>query len=601
MDRLVQRPRPRGDDRGSCRWPNRTTHSAPPSTSPAPGRHRPDSRRTGRCRPGLEERPVPNTTRPNATVPAIGADGLDRQARTTHATTAELYERAYHHYGARTAVLTDDGEWTYAELGERVHRIIGGLTDRGVTPGERGVLLLDNCPEFLEIDQALFVGGFVRCALSVRLHLREVLHILTDCAAAVAFVSSDWATQLAGVRDQLPDLRLVVTVAGGAGDLTLDALRIADPVDPVAPAATDPAAILYTSGTTGLPKGATLSQANWATMVRNELLELPPVVDGDVVLHVAPLSHLSGYVGPAYVVRGAAHVTCSRFDAERTLELIERHRVTILPMVPTMLNLLVPAAEQGPHDHSSLHTIVYAGSAIAPQRLVRARDAFGDVFVQFYGLSEMPIPIACLSREDHTFDPDEGVPERLASAGRVTPFVEVTLRDDEGRPAPAGQVGEITVRGEQLMMGYWGRPEATAEMIDASGWARTGDLGRIDENGYLHIVDRKKDMVVTGGFNVYPTEIENVVSTLPAVAEVAVVGVPDERWGEALKAVVIVREGYTLTVDEVIEVCTSQVAGYKKPRSVDFVDELPKTGSGKIMRRALRDRFWATRERRVGG
>ncbi|GEL23739.1 long-chain-fatty-acid--CoA ligase [Pseudonocardia sulfidoxydans NBRC 16205] len=514
---------------------------------------------------------------------------------------AELYERAYRDYGPRTAVRTDDGEVTYAELGERVHRIIGGLTDRGIRPSERGVLLLDNCPEFLEIDQALFVGGFVRCALSVRLHLREVLHILTDCAATVAFVSADWAGQLADARDQLPDLRLVVTVAGGPGDLTLDELRAAQVVDTVTPAAADPAAILYTSGTTGQPKGATLSQANWATMVRNELMELPPVVDGDVVLHVAPLSHLSGYVGPAYLVRGATHVTCSRFDAERTLELIERHQVTILPMVPTMLNLLVLAAEQLSSDRSSLHTIVYAGSAIAPDRLVRAREVLGDVFVQFYGLSEMPIPIACLSREDHAFDPAEGVPTRLASAGRVAPFVEVALLDDEGRRVPSGEVGEITVRGEQLMMGYWGRPDATAEMIDASGWARTGDLGRIDDDGYLHIVDRKKDMVVTGGFNVYPTEVENVVSTLPAVAEVAVVGIPDERWGEALKAIVVVRDGHVLTVDEVLAACASQLAGYKKPRSVDFVDALPKTGSGKIMRRTLRDQFWTGGERRVGG
>jgi long-chain acyl-CoA synthetase len=531
----------------------------------------------------------------------VGPDGLDRRARTSHVSMAELFERSYRAYAARTAVRTDAGDWTYAELGDRVHRIIGGLAAHGVRPGDRGVVLLDNCPEFLEIDQALFVGGFVRCAISVRLHVREVVHILTDCSAAVAFVSPAWAEALSTMRDQVPDLRLVVTVDGGPGDVTLDALRGAEPVDVVAPAATDPAAILYTSGTTGLPKGATLSHANWATMVRNELLELPPVVDGDVVLHVAPLSHLSGYVGPSYFVRGATHMTCKKFDATETLRLVERPRVTILPMVPTMLNLLVQTAEQVEGDYSSLHTVVYAGSPIAPDRLVRARAVFGDVFVQFYGLSEIPIPIACLSREDHTFDPGEGVPARLASAGRVAPFVQVKLVDDSGEEVPEGQVGEITVRGDQLMMGYWGRPDATTEMIDEDGWAGTGDLGRFDNEGYLHIVDRKKDMVVTGGFNVYPTEIENVVSTLPAVAEVAVVGVPDETWGEALKAVVVVREGYDLTADEVVSACTQNLAGYKKPRSVEFVDELPKTGSGKIMRRSLRARYWGDTDRRVGG
>jgi acyl-CoA synthetase (AMP-forming)/AMP-acid ligase II len=541
----------------------------------------------------------------------VGTDGLDHRPRRAHVTMAELYERSYRDYAIRTAIRTDAGDRSYAELGERVHRIIGGLRGRGMRPGDRGVVLLDNGPAFLEIDQALFVGGFVRCAVSVRLHLREVVHILTDCGAAAAFVSPAWADALATVRAELPELRLVVTVDGGPCDTTLDALLEAEPCRSEPPPATAPAAILYTSGTTGLPKGATLSQANWATMVRNSLLELPPVVDGDVVLHVAPLSHLSGYVAPSYSVRGATHVTSAAFDAAETLRLIDRHRVTILPMVPTMLNMLVLAAEETSAEqtnaeqvgrgHPSLHTIVYAGSAVAPDRLARARAVFGDVFVQFYGLSEIPIPIACLSREDHRFDPAQGVPARLASAGRVCPFVEVELIGDDGRAVAPGEVGEITVRGEQLMMGYWGRPDATAEMIDEDGWARTGDLGRLDEEGFLHVVDRKKDMVVTGGFNVYPTEVENVVSTLPAVAEVAVVGVPDETWGEALKAVVVVRADHRLTADEVVEVCRRHLATYKKPRSVEFVAELPKTGSGKIMRRRLRDRYWAGRERRIGG
>jgi len=536
----------------------------------------------------------------------FAADGLDHRPRPTQLTMAELHERSYRDYAARTAVRTAAGEWTYAELGERVHRIIGGLLARGIRRGDRGIVLLDNGPEFLEIDQALFVGGFVRCAVSVRLHLREVVHILTDCGAAAAFVSPAWAAALATVRAELPELRLVVAVDGGPGDTNLDALLAAAPSAVEPPLATDPAAILYTSGTTGLPKGATLSQANWATMVSNELLELPPVVDGDVVLHVAPLSHLSGYVGPSYFVRGATHVTSAVFDAAETLRLIDLHRVSILPMVPTMLNMLVLAAEEISAEetgggHPSLHTIVYAGSAIAPDRLARARRVFGDVFVQFYGLSEFPIPIACLSREDHRFDAAHGVPARLASAGRRSPFVEVSLIGDDGHEVPPGEIGEITVRGEQLMMGYWGRPEATAEMIDEHGWARTGDLGRFDGEGYLHVVDRTKDMVVTGGFNVYPTEIENVVSELPAVAEVAVVGVPDETWGEALKAVVVVRAGHTLAADEVIDVCRRNLAAYKKPRSVEFVAELPKTGSGKIMRRRLRDTFWAGRERQIGG
>jgi long-chain acyl-CoA synthetase len=531
---------------------------------------------------------------------AEGVPGLDVRQRTTQVTVADLYERAYRQYGRRTAVRTAEAELTYAELGDRVHRIIGGLTGLGMQPGERGVILLDNSPEFLEIEQALFVGGFVRCALSVRLHVQEVVHILADCTASVVFASAAWAERLAGVRAALPTLRQIVTVDGGPGDVTFTALRAAEPAEQIRRAPTDPAAILYTSGTTGTPKGATLSHANWAAMVRNEMLELPPI-GAEVVLHVAPLSHLSGYIAPAYFVRGATHLTVPKFDGTDTLELLERHSVTVLPMVPTMLNLLVLAAEKHSGDYSSLHTVVYAGSPIAPDRLARAREVFGDVFVQFYGLSEMPIPLACLSARDHAFDPRDGIPARLASAGRVSPFVEVRLLDDESAEVEPGAVGEIVVRGDQVMMGYWGRPDATAEMIDEDGWARTGDLGLLDADGYLTIVDRKKDMVVTGGFNVYPTEIENVISTLPAVEEVAVVGVPDEIWGESLKAIVVRRMGHPLTEADVIDVCIESLAGYKKPRSVEFVAELPKTGSGKIMRRRLRDRYWEGEGRLVGG
>ncbi|MEU4667667.1 AMP-binding protein [Amycolatopsis sp. NPDC023774] len=530
-----------------------------------------------------------------------GEDGLVRRPVCARVTIAELYERAYRQFGSRIAVRDGDTALTYRELGDRVHRVVGGLTALGLRRGDRGVLLVANGLEFFESEHALFAGGLVRTALSTRLHVREVVHILNDCAASVVFADAAWAEQLAGIRAELPHLRFVVTVAGGPGDTTLDELRAGEPARPVKPDAGDPAAILYTSGTTGLPKGATLSHAAWAAMVRNELLELPPVADDDLVLHVAPLSHLSGYVAPAYFVRGATHLTCAKFDPAVVLDLVESHHVTILPMVPTMLNLLVLAAEQRPGGYSSLHTVVYAGSPIAPDRLARARAVFGDVFVQFYGLSELPIPIACLSARDHAFDPGAGIPARLASAGRVSPFVEVKLVDDTGAEVGPGEIGEITVRGDQTMMGYWHLPDATAAILRPDGWAGTGDLGRFDDEGYLYLVDRKKDMVVTGGFNVYPTEIENVVSTVTGVAEVAVVGVPDETWGEALKAIVVVRSGFTVTADEVIAVCAEHLAGYKKPRSVEFVDELPKTGSGKIMRRRLRDRYWAGSDRKVGG
>jgi acyl-CoA synthetase (AMP-forming)/AMP-acid ligase II len=313
---------------------------------------------------------------------------------------------------------------------------------------------------------------------------------------------------------------------------------------------------------------------------------------------------MSGYLAMTYAMRGAAQVCHADFDPERTLHAIGELGATVVPMVPTMLGMLLPllesAGEEGSWNTESLHTIVYAGSAIAPSRLARLVTCLGNVFVQAYGLTEIPFPLASLSKVAHEFDPDRPPPQRLASAGRVSPFVEVRLRTPEGEDAEEGAEGEIQARGDTTMLGYWNRPEATAEVLLADGWAATGDVGRM-QDGFLYIVDRKKDMIVSGGFNIFPAEIENAIATLDAVAEVAVVGVPDSRWGESVKAVVAVRDGCQVTAEDVFDVCLRNIAGYKRPRSVDFVQQLPKTGSGKIKRQEIRQKYWAGEKRRVGG
>lgn len=515
-----------------------------------------------------------------------------------------LFERSYRDHAERIALVDGDRLLTYRELGERAHAFARVLQGLGLARGDRVALLCGNRAEFVEADQGLFTGGFVRVALSVRLHPKEVAHILRHSGARAIVVDGEWLEKLAAVRGDVPGLEHVIALDGADGDaLDFGVLVSSAPAvpPPVTPAADEVAALLYTSGTTGLPKGATLTQANWAAMIRNSLVELPPVDESDVVLHVAPLSHFSGYVGPTYSVRGARHVILRRFDPPEVLAALGDHGITTLPLVPTMLNALLLAAEETPFAAPALRTIVYGASAIAPDRLARAVRLFGDVFVQVYGLSETPMPLTALSQRDHAFDPGGPPPARLASAGRPSPFVELRIVDPERRELPTGEVGEIVVRGDVVMRGYWDDPAATAEMIDSEGWAATGDLGRRDADGYVTIVDRKKDMIVSGGFNIYPGEIENVISTLVEVAEVAVMGVPDERWGESVKAVVVVRPGRELTAEQVVAVCRESLASYKQPRSVDFVAELPKTGSGKILRRALRDTYWQGQARRVGG
>jgi long-chain acyl-CoA synthetase len=506
-------------------------------------------------------------------------------------TVASILERGYRQFADRPAVLCGDRSLSYGELGERAHRVAAGLQALGLEHGDRVLLLAGNLPEFFEVEHALFCGGFVRVAPSNRLHPKEIAHIAADCGAKALVVEPGWAEAAAELAGEA---HLVVL-----GEDSYDDLLGSEVDPPPLPAEEDVAALLYTSGTTGAPKGATLTHRNYVAMVRNSMTQLPPCDPGDRVLHLAPLSHFSGYVSPVFFAGGAAHVVMPRWEPAQALREIERLGVTALTVVPAIINQLLPEAEEHVADVSSLRLAVYAGSAIAPDRLGRAVRAFGPVFVQFYGLSETPMPLAALSQRDHAFEGDP--PERLASAGRACPFIELKLTGPEGEAAAPGDVGEIVVRGDVVMAGYWGKPEETAQMIDADGWAATGDLGRLDDKGYLYVVDRKKDMIVTGGYNVYPSEIENVISTLPAVAEVAVVGAPDERWGEAITAVVAPRPEMSVTDDEVVEVCRQSLADYKKPRTVDIVDEIPKTGSGKVKRRELRDRYWKGSERRIGG
>lgn len=524
------------------------------------------------------------------------------ERRVPSVTVADLLTRSYAQYADRPAI----GALTYKELGQRVGSLRSTFHELGLRKGDRVVILTANRPEFLEIEHALFLSGIIRVALSSRLHPREVAHIVNDCDASAVFADQTRVENLASIRTEMPTLRHIVDLDSSPSDQAVtepyqEIVTARTPqVDLPPPTADDIAALLYTSGTTGAPKGAALTHRNWVAMVRNSLVEMPNLDSTDVVLHVAPLSHFSGYVSTTCFARGASHITVPNFDPHETLRFLESEQVTVLPLVPTMINMLVLAAEEAGAPHHNLRCVVYAGAAIAPDRLARAVRAFGPVFLQFYGLSETPMPLSALSMADHHLpSDDQELPDRLASAGRVNPFVEVKVIA-EGKEVPVGEVGEVVVRSDAVMAGYWNQPNETAAMIDEQGWAATGDLGRIDNDGFLYVVDRKKDMIVSGGYNVYPSEVENIISTLPSVLEVAVIGTPDEKWGETITAVVAPRPSHLLSPQEVVDVCAANLARFKVPRSVLFVDELPKTGSGKIQRRKIREPYWAGRERRIG-
>jgi len=360
--------------------------------------------------------------------------------------------------------------------------------------------------------------------------------------------------------------------------------------------------LFYTSGTTGRPKGAMWSHRTIAVALMNYLADVYSTQPEDVVLHAAPLTHGSGVVALPSLARAAENVILDApsFEPDAVFELIERCKVTnVAFLAPTQIVRLLADFEPGRFDLSSLRCILYGGAPMFVEDLRRALAAFGYVFVQIYGQGEAPMTITYLRKVDHerfsrTDDP------RLGSAGIARTDVEVRVVDDSDRSLPPGAVGEIVARGDVVIPGYWGQPEATADAL-RGGWLHTGDIGAIDPSGHLFILDRLRDMIVSGGNNIYPREVEEAILTLREVTEVAVVGVPDEYWGESVHAIVACRPDDILTADAVIARCTDRLASYKKPRTVEFVDQLPKNAYGKVLKRELRERYWAAYERRVAG
>jgi acyl-CoA synthetase (AMP-forming)/AMP-acid ligase II len=375
-----------------------------------------------------------------------------------------------------------------------------------------------------------------------------------------------------------------------------DSTRPEVPIEP-----TDVAWLFYTSGTTGKPKGAMETHRNLLTMVQQFLIAiLHDACESDVMLHAAPIAHGTASVGLAHLAVGAAQCfpESTGFDPEHIFHIIERLRVSATFLAPTMIQMLL----RSPHRHganvSSLKNVVYGGGPMYVELLKEALAAFGNVFHQIYGQGEAPMTCTTLPKWEHTVVGDARLERRLASAGRELPAVQVRVVDDDDRPVSACEPGEILVRGDLVMRGYWQSPQSSAEAL-RGGWLHTGDVGFLDEDGYLFITDRKKDLIISGGSNIYPREVEEVLLQHPAVGEVSVIGVPHEKWGETVKAIIVLRDGTHADEQQLIQFCRERIASYKKPTSVEFVDALPKNAYGKVLKRELRERFWGHRGRKV--
>ena len=507
-------------------------------------------------------------------------------------------------FPGRPALIQGARRSTYAQFNARANRLANALGALGVGRGDNVALLMYNCSEMLE---ALFAGFKAGCGvvpINFRLHPNEFSYIIEHSESRAVIVSPEFNQPIAAMRDRMPRIEHVITLANPAdGFLEYESVLSGggDVFEDVDLAPDDVAWFFYTSGTTGMPKGAMLTHRNLMAMSMSFYANMAPGFGArEAVLHAAPLSHGSGLYALPNIGKAATNVIPEdrAFDPQTVFEAVQEHRITNFFAAPTMVKRLVESPAVDSCDHSSLKAVIYGGGPMLVDDLLLAIEKLGPCLVQLYGQGESPMTITCLSQEDHVLNGDADQMRRLASAGYAHVNVEVKIFDADDNELPSGETGEIVTRSDLVMKGYWRDPEATAETL-RGGWLHTGDMGCFDEQGYLFIMDRSKDMIISGGENISPREIEEIMIKHPAVREVAVIGVPDPEWGEAVKAVVALNDGQGATEQELIDFCKDHIASFKKPKSVDFIGEIPKNNYGKIVKRELRDKYWAGRAKSV--
>jgi len=498
----------------------------------------------------------------------------------------------------KTAFIFENRSLTFGQVNQRINSLVNALADLGVEKGDRVGILAYNCPQYFEVF-GLAKAGRVCVPLNYRSVGRELAYLINDSDISTLILESEFIDVVESIRLELKGVRTYICLDGEAESMSsyerlIDTYRSDEPTEGVG--ADDPAALYYTSGTTGHPKGAI--HTHRSLMAEIAVHHGNFGADG-VALCVMPFFHVGGsaaHVFPAFA-DGATMVIHRGFDDTEVLEAIEKQKVTYVGLVPAMIIRLLEHPGLDQYDLSSLRTIMYVGAPMPLDALRRGLDRFGEVFIQLFGQTET-MNVAVLEKEEHKLEGSAEELRRLGSAGKPLGDGEVRIVDDQGHDVPLGEAGEILARSDRMMSGYWRKPEETAETI-RDGWLHMGDVGRMDEDGYIYLVDRKKDMIISGGENIYSREVEEVLYTHPAILEAAVVGVPDEKWGESVKAVVVLKGGGEASEEEIIEFCKEHLASYKKPRSVEFRESLPKTGSGKIKKGEIREDYWKGQERRI--
>jgi fatty-acyl-CoA synthase/long-chain acyl-CoA synthetase len=512
-------------------------------------------------------------------------------------TAGGLLRRACEKHADRPIATFDGETWTYGEAWERGGRLATALGDRGIEPGDHVGTMMSNQLEYLAANFACVRGGFVHVPMNDMLTAEEFSYMLSDSGARAAIAGGSFTGTLADIEPDLPDLELAVAVENGVGEqVALQSLleeTDGDGAHDVRVGPDDMLRLCYTGGTTGRPKGARHTHGTLAMDMMAHVMALE-IRDAEEVLVTTPLPHAAGYMHLAALTQGA-HLTLTQgFDPAGFLGIVDEDPISWTFLVPTQIYRLLDHEALPSTDLTSLETVVYGAAPITAERLTEALDAFGDVFVQIYGQTEMPDIGMVLPKGDHVIDEPQ-----IESCGKPAAMVDVGIVDPEREDLifrEAGEAGELVMRSPYVMDGYHRKPERTAETI-VDGWLRTGDVARRDEAGYIYLLDRAKDMIVSGGMNVYTTEVEDALDEHPGVRQVAVIGVPHEDWGEAVHAVVVREDD--LTADELKEFADGRLSAYKKPKSVEFVEEIPTTPYGKVDKKALRGPYWEDSDRQI--
>lgn len=502
-----------------------------------------------------------------------------------------------------TMVYEGDRTFTYREIFDRARRLAGGLKKMGIKKGMRVGALMFNHYRWYDLYYGLSAAGCILVPLNYRLAGPEILYQLNDSGCKMMIFDPEFVKVVEDIRGSLKTVEHFVFTGKEmpfSGAIDYDNLLDAEPFEEDV-TEDDVFGIYYTGGTTGLAKGVILTHKNIIANAFNLCVHTKLSSD-HLAMHAAPMFHLAdGASNFAVTLAGGQHTSVKAFDPLAVLKAIQRYKVTCALMVPTMINMLINHPDVGKYDLSSMKLIWYGASPISPDVLKRAMDVFKCDFCQLYGMTEAGPIVTVLLPEDHCINSDDPKSARkLRSAGRVITGVQMRIVDRDGNDTKPGGIGEVHARGNNIMPGYWAKPIESEEVLTREGWYQTRDLAEIDDEGYIYIVDRAKDMIISGAENIYTVEVENAIYKHQSVLEVAVVAVPDDRWGEAVKACVVLKPGMSAKEEDIINFCKTQIASYKCPKSIDFLDAIPKSGAGKILKRELREKYWKGHVRRVG-